>query len=545
MASEQRAEPTVEYDESGLVKGVLCPNCRDPLKLDHADDIGTRFYKCEKCGEQTSKPKTTEQEQLKTHVLDVEIEANRILDSPGIEAEIQKHLDNLIAGEKNNKLSLFITLLSGKFPDSRMKQMVLIKGTQGAGKSVLMRVADLFKVKDVGRFSEHALDYTELEGYDVLRLKEIGHMDEEKQGTSTIKFLSADDKGYNVEVVVKDKETHRFKTEVHTIPPITVLSSTTRIVLDPQYMRRNWIFNPDESEEQTRTVNAWTARLEREKAELALGARPYTSYDFSEKILKRLVEKLSPCDVIIPFPETITEVLNTKVLRTRGDYPKLLAFLKLHAFLAQKRLPKVQKEGLIVFVTPESALEALKIIQAPLTAMISNLEDRTRRLIQTFKERGFEKGSLIAKSDRETIAVSLGKAEKTIRSYLGEWETAGYVSSTDTKPKNFTLLYDLDYIEKKNCNLSAKLESANDLISQMQKEALEWFNRLSENLTPTDGSNLLDYYKRPLVAVEVKVSDSHLTDSKTATAKSGLEHWQKSILPESEGDKKNEPCLET
>jgi len=40
--------------------GYLCPRCGGKLKFSHKDDVGTRWFKCAKCGEQTSKPKKIE-----------------------------------------------------------------------------------------------------------------------------------------------------------------------------------------------------------------------------------------------------------------------------------------------------------------------------------------------------------------------------------------------------------------------------------------------------------------------------------------------------
>lgn len=170
---------------------------------------------------------------------------------------LKLHLDNVLVGEDENKIAVFCLLCGGKFKsiDPRMVQMILLKGTEGAGKSTfMMAVSEGFRVKDVGRFTSHALDYTNLEGYEILRLKEIGVMDQESQGTATIKFLSADDKGYTVEVTVRDKDTGELTTKQYRIPPITVISSTTRIELDPQFQRRCWIFNVNEGPEQTERV---------------------------------------------------------------------------------------------------------------------------------------------------------------------------------------------------------------------------------------------------------------------------------------------------
>ena len=174
-----------------------------------------------------------------------------ILSGPDTVNRVKELLDDVIAGEDENKQAIFILLLSGRIQDPRMKQIILLKGTEGAGKSRLASLSYLFKVKDVGRFSEHALDYTDLRGYEVLYLKEMGHMDQERQGVSTLKFLSSEDRGYTVEVTAWDEETKTFRTKEYRIPPITLITTTTRVTLDPQFERRAWIFNPDESEDQT------------------------------------------------------------------------------------------------------------------------------------------------------------------------------------------------------------------------------------------------------------------------------------------------------
>jgi len=418
---------------------------------------------------------------------EAEKEALRILNSENPTEELKKHLDNLVCGEDENKLTIFVLLLSGKFKDPSMKQMILLKGTEGAGKSTLMNIADAFKVKDVGRFTPHALDYTNLEGYEVLRLKEIGNIDEEKHGVSTIKFLSSDDKGYTVEFTVRDKETGQFTTSQYRIPPITIISSTTRVTLDPQYIRRNWIFNPDESPEQTQRVLKWKANQEREKAEVALGLRPYTNQQFSKTVLKALISKLDPCDVVVPFPESLTEIFEAKTLRVRGDYDKVLTFIKLYCFLNQKRLPKIEfRNKKIIVATPQLAIEALQIVLKPLTTMMSNLEERTRSLIKVFKELGIEtKGQEITKDERDEIARRLGKSTRTIRRYLREWENAGYLSG-EGRPKIFKLIYSLNEVEQKITGLSAKLEMANNLLLKMQKETLKWLNSLLDKRTPLD-----------------------------------------------------------
>lgn len=65
-ANNGEAEPArVEYDEFGFVKDRLCPYCGSPnLKLSHVDDVGTQFFKCEKCGRYSTLAKTKERKEF-------------------------------------------------------------------------------------------------------------------------------------------------------------------------------------------------------------------------------------------------------------------------------------------------------------------------------------------------------------------------------------------------------------------------------------------------------------------------------------------------
>jgi ribosomal protein L37AE/L43A len=54
----------VEHDEFGFVKGYVCPFCGGPVKKDYVDDIGTCFFKCEKCHQQSVRLKFKERVQF-------------------------------------------------------------------------------------------------------------------------------------------------------------------------------------------------------------------------------------------------------------------------------------------------------------------------------------------------------------------------------------------------------------------------------------------------------------------------------------------------
>jgi len=422
-------------------------------------------------------------------------EALRILTLEDPLEEIGKLLEDWgIVGEEENKKAIFLLLLSGKIRDPKLKQIILLKGEPGAGKSTLMKIASLFKVKDVGRFTEHALDYTDLTNYEVLRLKEIGHMDEEKQGVSTVKFLSADDQGYTVEYTIRGKD-GRFTTETRRIPPITLITSTTRVDLDPQFERRAWIFNADESEEQTKRILEAKARMREEENLKKLGVLEETSKERAEKILRAIVDLLDPeVDVIIPFPRTLTKILKTKKLRVRGDYDKLYSLIYCGNFLLQYRLGVKENNGKrFVIADPHYTYKIIKIIEEPLTSMSLDLEKRARMLIKSLEELDItQAGDTIEKAHREQIARMLGKSERTIRHYFNSWEKAGYVSSEGGRgrPKVYTLLYDLEEIKRREAGVLEELKE-DRLIEEMEKEKEKFLEKLNFSTTRPSFSNYL------------------------------------------------------
>lgn len=81
LTTPETLEVQIQYDENGFVENYVCPNCGDKVKLDHTDDIATKFFKCRKCGQQSSKLKYAERQEwekgIKPQVLE---HLNRIED---------------------------------------------------------------------------------------------------------------------------------------------------------------------------------------------------------------------------------------------------------------------------------------------------------------------------------------------------------------------------------------------------------------------------------------------------------------------------------
>jgi len=422
--------------------------------------------------------------------LSPQAEAQRILESEDPLHEVKKHLDNFIVGEDANKQLLFILLLSGK-ADRRLKQIILIGGPSGAGKSNLASLAKSFRCYEAGRLTEHALDYLDLSEYEILYLKELGFMDREgnNRDLATVKFLSTDDMGYRIVYVTRD-EKGRLTTQEKVVPPITLLSTTTRIAIDSQFERRGWVLNPDESQEQTKRILAFKAKLKQQENEVILGLRQMTDADWSRQVIAEVGRSIEYHPVIIPFPESMVSLLSAKNLRVRGDIDKLYALVTLTSLIYQKRLPKI---GDAIIAMPWVLERALSIAYEPVVTMTMQLDKRTRTLLQLMKEFKVTPDTPITPTIRGSFAKRLDLSEKTIRNYLDELADKGF-SRTEyqTKERVDYLLYPVNEIEAKQSSLDLENLSGNRIFPVSSRKILvdetkRQLSRLSGKFDPAGG----------------------------------------------------------
>jgi hypothetical protein len=126
--------------------------------------------------------------------------------------------------------------------------------------------------------------------------------------------------------------------------------------------------------------------------------------------------------------------------------------------------------------------------------------------------------------------------------FFNQLENSGYVSGDGKKPKSYTLLYDVDKIEAKYRGVSAKLESSDDLIIEMQKEAQKWLESVSLNLFPavtkiySETDKTTDNISR---TAEKKMHDPSLAPFQADPVKSKSEDRMKLISPITQTENQN------
>jgi len=413
----------------------------------------------------------------------VDAEAEAILRNDNPLARIGELLDTLIAGEDDNKRLLFVLLLSAKVMDPDLCEMILFKSSSGGGKSTLANtLTGFYNTKKLGRVTRTALDYTNLKDYQVLYLQELGQLDSEEYGISTLKFLSSEDGGYVVEFTVRDKETGDFTTREKHIPPLTVVSSTTRVNLDGQYERRNWILSVDETPEQTERIRKLQAKLELEKGEVAMGLRGETSADRARRVLDAVVYKIQPHPVVILYPDTLMGVLQSPRLRIRGDFKKLTRLVKYYAWLKANTIPSVTiNDQKILFPRPEDALEILKVAERSLVYMAHDIEGRDMKLLDGMETLGIiNRGDQITPELREELRLHLGYSKGTILIYLNHLVDRGFLTDDDRKPKTYTLVQSLPAIKRQINAVSATIQDQEALKLEMFKEATQTIGILKQ-----------------------------------------------------------------
>jgi len=133
----------VEYDEFGFVKDYFCP-CGGKVKFSHKDDVGTQFYRCEKCGQQLTKLKSLERQYHETTI-------ENLTKTVTLE-EISKILNSTIKHDERNKLTTFLAMLLTYTEEDQIN--ISFTAESSTGKSYIpLELAWYFPRKDVIEYS--------------------------------------------------------------------------------------------------------------------------------------------------------------------------------------------------------------------------------------------------------------------------------------------------------------------------------------------------------------------------------------------------------
>lgn len=370
MATDPADEPKpvkVEYDSNGFVKGYKCSNCGGPVKENNVDDIGTVFYKCQKCALVSSKLKSPEKEKL--------LQSLKDLQRPITLDELNEILETTVKYDATAKQITFLYQLLNYTDECQ--QNIGFSSESARGKSYLaLELAAYFPEEDVddrgyvsptGFFHERGtlvdemgqeIDFSEKPGKDssgaekelwrrrleTAKLRvDLSHkilifLDQpHDQLLQRLRPILSHDKKI-IEYSITDKsERYGLRTKhVQLVGYPTVIFCSAKGMLDEQEKTRLTLLSPGAEKEKLLA----TTKLIVEKESNRLAFLEKIKNDPKRSWLQKRVVAIKDeniSDIIILNPEKLHERFLEKhkilVPRHQRDLRRLIALIKAHALL--------------------------------------------------------------------------------------------------------------------------------------------------------------------------------------------------------------------
>lgn len=367
------------------------------------------------------------------------------------EALEEKEVNKAVKGEIHSKLTSFMlcnTMNLGNY------LMLVFKGSSSIGKTNLANlVTGLFKTKKIGELSPTALKYAgDEKQYHILYHQETS---EKESGRKTFKFISSDDDGFLAETTIKNPETGEFGIQRIKVPAKGFVTTTTAIELDKEFATRSFMIPLDESQQQTRKIMEYNLSETQRKMNQIEGHKEYGK---KYKNLKKALEELYVCDIVIPFESEIKSVFPTKTipLRVRRDSKKLITVIKASTLLFQHQRPKIiVNNELLLVSTWQDLYNAIRIAMPIMDATMTGYDSRTKKAIELLPEIILETGGITS----ENLANAMGDIGKNYAGrILKQLNESGYLYQDNELKKELnikgkTIVYVLDKkYRRESCN---------------------------------------------------------------------------------------------
>jgi len=368
MPSSKVSETTVEFDEFGLVKNYCCPGCGSQVKLSHVDDVGTKFFKCEKCGQVSSRLRTLEKTQLLEHLSEV--------NKPLTVDDLTELLGSTVKHDDENKVITFLTMLLTYTEDDQLNIGFLAQSS--TGKSYIpLELAWYFPSEDTleygyssptSFFHDYGIplpDPTDLRDVENEKKRKRIHINLHQKILCFLDqphaqllerlrpLLSHDRKQITFKITDRrEKSGLRTKTVVLEGFP-TVIFCAAKFNMEDQEKTRLLMLSPETHQEKLRETIA--LRIEREGDRK--GFQEWAENDPKRKVLKERVHHVKNAGIkYINVPEELREQIYEQFLedhkhlipRHQRDINRLLNIMKGHALLNYMHREKIDNETILI-----------------------------------------------------------------------------------------------------------------------------------------------------------------------------------------------------
>jgi Zn ribbon nucleic-acid-binding protein len=466
----------VEYDEFGFVKGYVCPSCNSQVKLDHTDDIGTRWFKCEKCGQQSARPKSIEKEKL----LEPTRQALALLKDPKLLYKVKDDMERTIKGEDENKLLCWLLELTCRTQDYVFVDVI---GESAVGKTTIVRETLRYIPSEwyrkVGRITRTAIDYLKDQNFDLLWVQEARGGEE---AAPSIRLQSADDGGLIAWVTERDKESGRFATSEYHVRGRAVFSTTTSVSFSPEDATRTWLISAEPGEAQTKRIIDYKLQKAKEPPEFleALGKRPK---DLAPAVQQTLQMLDWETPVVIPYADDLASLFSPRLVRVRRDVDKFLGLIRIIARLHQYQRPIIEVNGKhFIIAVAQDALIAFQLGGKSLEETLTGLEKRLREVFEAVKELG--------QATNTSVGVKIHKGSEYARRALRVLVEMGYIDVDESQKAH---MYSVRQTENPSSDLHGLQRTFSGL--ELQKKVNSFLFSISSQ-PPADGDESQESWKK-------------------------------------------------
>ena len=260
-------------------------------------------------------------------------------------------------GDEDAKKKLLLVVVSRKLPREDRLHAV-IYGPQSVGKNHLVSAIRRITPKKwwfvVTRLTPKAIDYMPKSlGGQILYIQEYEGL---RDAAYSVRITISEGE-LIIYYVAKDPQTGKMKTVQRKIKgtPI-VITTTTRVELDPDMASRTVFINLDTSQDQTKRILEYHTEL----ATNIEMIKKLKEIERKERALRIFFKTLKKYRVLLP--EDVKELLNEfpLTIRARRDWPRVLAFIKAHAVLNQYRRSVIEVDGEEILLANEEDIEFVK-----------------------------------------------------------------------------------------------------------------------------------------------------------------------------------------
>jgi len=177
-------------------------------------------------------------------------------------------------------------------------------------------------------------------------------------------------------------------------------------------------------------------------------------------ILECTINMLEDGEVIVPYPNSLTKALDATMLRSRGDYDKVMSLIKLRAWYHQRqRQCLTTPDGTKIWVaTPEDGIACLKLASKAMRRWRTQLDERLiealphiKKLVHEPVPIGKDESEVVYGVTANKLAKKMRISDQTARNYLNTMAERGVL--TYTQPKGRLKVYEFivseEEIEKK------------------------------------------------------------------------------------------------